>query len=52
MAKHADYLLPLGMGMSNSWRVLWDSQLSWMPEDFLQELVGFEGIDLSKRPDS
>lgn len=25
-----------------------DSQLSWMPEDFLQEPVGFEGTELSK----
>lgn len=48
MAKPEDYLLPLGMGVCNSWRVHWDSQLSWMPEDFLQELAGFEGTELSK----
>lgn len=38
MAKPVDYLLPSGMGECNSWRVHWGSQLSWMPEDFLQEL--------------
>lgn len=24
MAKPADYLLPLGMGVCNSWRIHWD----------------------------
>lgn len=51
MAKPAGCLLALGKGVCNSWWVHWDSQLSWMPEDFLQELVGFEGTDVSKRPD-